>query len=752
MQRFTLGLLTLTLTLWFYSIAGQAAEGIEFSSESIGTVWVQPTSVSDFGYRTFGRDLSHWRELGPAVGRVEIPEDHDVRLVLNTAAAGQLGWTAEVPEGLVDMVEAYGFDLGDSGFSDLTHLAGLRCLSLSNVGLTSKIADDMPRLQQLQFLWIGSNAEVGDAAMAAIAALPELEAIGTYRTAVSDEGYRILAQNQQLRAVYAGYTAITDTGLTSLAQLPNLRAISLSATNPEFRGDDPEPVITNSGLASLKNCPDLEHLDINGSQVTDQGLRQLASDCPNLRRLSLDYSSLTSDGLQHLGLFKELEYLRCYGIDINDQVVEHFGDLHKLRNITGDLELSNAGVMRLASLPSLERLGISGKCDDACMPAVAAMPALKELSIQHTLITDEGFSQLANSTTLERVQITGNRMTTRCVETLATMKRLKHIGIMNVDPRADGAPVWQQLEELSFLEQELLLCECPRLEPDDIAKLSSFRHLKQLRIDGRQTFTDADLAHLQNLDHLEYLELTNSVITDEGLKIIGQLPALERLQINCLATEQGAEIVAAAPRLLYVSIGSPHLTESMIEQLRASHPKLVSLQLREFRLGNTEVSKSTSSRDSFWREGTEQEREQLNALEGKPAPTLAVTEWINSEPNTSLESLKGQVVLVEFWGTWCGPCRARMPEIRRLHEKYAAEGLVVIGMHSTNAADEAAEYVESNNITWAIGLDDSKQTSTAYEMPYWPSHYLIDRQGVLRMANPYRDELDKAIESLLQEE
>jgi thiol-disulfide isomerase/thioredoxin len=209
--------------------------------------------------------------------------------------------------------------------------------------------------------------------------------------------------------------------------------------------------------------------------------------------------------------------------------------------------------------------------------------------------------------------------------------------------------------------------------------------------------------------------------------------------------------LAQAPALEHLMIGSPAITDAAVERVRAGSPRLLTLQREAFQLEGTPVSRSRSPADPFWRNQAEEERQELNALEGQPSPPLAVTAWLNAAENSSLEDFRGKVVLVEFWGTWCGPCLAQMPEMRRLHDAYADQGLVVVGLHSTRDAEQAADYVKSNRIPWPVALDAADQSETAYCVRRWPTCFLIDRRGVLRMADIFKGDREAAIQMLLAE-
>jgi peroxiredoxin len=86
-----------------------------------------------------------------------------------------------------------------------------------------------------------------------------------------------------------------------------------------------------------------------------------------------------------------------------------------------------------------------------------------------------------------------------------------------------------------------------------------------------------------------------------------------------------------------------------------------------------------------------------------------------------------------------------------LHDTYADRGLVVIGVHSTQSSEKAADFAKSNNLNWSIALDEDDRSKSAYGVQSWPSCYLIDRRGVLRMADIFDGDREAAIQALLSE-
>lgn len=106
------------------------------------------------------------------------------------------------------------------------------------------------------------------------------------------------------------------------------------------------------------------------------------------------------------------------------------------------------------------------------------------------------------------------------------------------------------------------------------------------------------------------------------------------------------------------------------------------------------------------------------------APELVVEEWISQKPET-----KGKFMLIDYWATWCGPCRKAIPELNEIQKKFSKD-LVVIGI-----SDEPAEKVKAMKdpvIEYANGIDTKKTMSDQLEIKGIPHVILIDPQGIVR--------------------
>ncbi|HEX7686845.1 MAG TPA: TlpA disulfide reductase family protein, partial [Burkholderiaceae bacterium] len=124
--------------------------------------------------------------------------------------------------------------------------------------------------------------------------------------------------------------------------------------------------------------------------------------------------------------------------------------------------------------------------------------------------------------------------------------------------------------------------------------------------------------------------------------------------------------------------------------------------------------------------------------------------------NVRLDELRGQVVLVNFWATWCGPCREEMPHLNALYEKYRKSGFVLLGVNIDDNPATAIATAGKLAVGFPILLDTDKQVSKLYKLTDMPSTAIIDRDGRLRYVHRgFREgveaDYDQQIRALLKE-
>ncbi len=101
-------------------------------------------------------------------------------------------------------------------------------------------------------------------------------------------------------------------------------------------------------------------------------------------------------------------------------------------------------------------------------------------------------------------------------------------------------------------------------------------------------------------------------------------------------------------------------------------------------------------------------------------------------PKSTVPSTKGKVVLVDFWASWCAPCRASFPCFSRLHKKYASKGLVIVAIGVDEDASKYKAFAAKHRAAFPLVHDASHKAAAYFRPSTMPTSYLVDRNGVIR--------------------
>lgn len=226
------------------------------------------------------------------------------------------------------------------------------------------------------------------------------------------------------------------------------------------------------------------------------------------------------------------------------------------------------------------------------------------------------------------------------------------------------------------------------------------------------------------------------------------LATLEEMRRLAISMPSGKLYIEATMRLAGVLINSGRKPDAlkMVDDAIASVPTTVKNQKEQGII----LSGLRSKRDHL-------------RLQGEAAPEIVADKWIDQTP-VRLADLRGKVVLLDFWATWCGPCLAAFPKLKSWHEKYADKGLVILGLTQyfgeaegrqltpAQELDFLRKFKKENALPYGFVVSDKPDNNQNYSVASLPTTVLIDRRGQIRLIETGdSDEIAAEIEKLVNE-
>ena len=143
----------------------------------------------------------------------------------------------------------------------------------------------------------------------------------------------------------------------------------------------------------------------------------------------------------------------------------------------------------------------------------------------------------------------------------------------------------------------------------------------------------------------------------------------------------------------------------------------------------------------------------ISRADNGPAPVVRLA---TDQGEISLDDLRGQVVYVDFWASWCAPCRKSFPWMQTMQKRYADRGLTVLAVNLDSDRASAERFLRGQHVDFRIAYDPAGHSAEQFKVPGMPSSYLIDRNGRIRQRHvgfldKDTDSMEMALRTLLQE-
>lgn len=488
--------------------------------------------------------------------------------------------------------------------------------------------------------------------------------------------------------------------------------------------------VTGAGLARLKTMESLALLWLIGTEVDDEGLAYLAA----LASLDTIYlwsnNRISGVGFRHFMEAERLRKLDFYRTPVNDEGAGYISQIPSLVELSLHYtEVTDIGLARLTRLPQLRHLVLPPKATDDSLTDLKRLESLESLRIMDTRITDGGLARLRDLRRLRSLVVHSTLMTGEGLVCLRGMTSLEEV-ILNL-PMMTPAGL-DSMEGLPVIDLNL---RETAVGDDELALLQGQSRLANLSLRGTH-ITATGLSHLRRLSGLRTLDLAHTETTNEGLAHLEAMTALRSLDLTgCPVNDEGLVHLKRLGFLKDLNLRSTQVSAAGVQAIKASLP-----ECQVTGTGRPRQEPDPAAQDA------------AKSLIGKPAPELAFTGLLQAPPDTPVtwERLKGKVVVLEFWATWCGPCLRALPHLNAMVERFRDRPVQFISVTSEQEP-VVADYLQRHLLKGWVALDQDGAMYESYRLRGIPCTVVVDRNGIIvQVTHPTELAID-AIEGLLSE-